>query len=244
MPIPANRRPALAYQADIKPKSARKKATKKKATKKKPASKESPKFVPANTLDIIGARHNNLKQIDVRIPLQTLTVVTGPSGCGKSSLINDVLYNSLARRLHRAQLTPGAHTKMVGLDYVNKVIRVDQSPLGNSPSSNPATYTGVFELIRNLFAELPDAKIRGYTARRFSFNVPGGRCEQCMGNGKICIEMHFLPDVWVDCETCNSERYNPDTLAVRYHGRSINDCLLYTSPSPRDKRQSRMPSSA
>ena len=228
IPIPANRRPALAYQADIKPKSARKKATKKKAAKKKPASKESPKFVPANTLDIIGARHNNLKQIDVRIPLQTLTVVTGPSGCGKSSLINDVLYNSLARRLHRAQLTPGAHTKMVGLDYVNKVIRVDQSPLGNSPSSNPATYTGVFELIRNLFAELPDAKIRGYTARRFSFNVPGGRCEQCMGNGKICIEMHFLPDVWVDCETCNSERYNPDTLAVRYHGRSINDVLNMT----------------
>ena len=224
IPIPSNRRPALAYQADIKPKSNRKKSTKKKAAKKK----SEPKFVPANTLDIIGARHNNLKQIDVRIPLQTLTVVTGPSGCGKSSLINDVLYNSLARRLHRAQLTPGAHTKMVGLDYINKVIRVDQTPLGNSPSSNPATYTGVFELIRNLFAELPDSKIRGYTARRFSFNVPGGRCEQCSGNGKICIEMHFLPDVWVDCETCKSERYNPETLAVRYHGKSINDVLNMT----------------
>ena len=225
IPIPANRRPALAEQADIKPK---KKTTKKKSTKKKPTTKAKSTFVPANTLDIIGARHNNLKEIDVRIPLQTLTVVTGPSGCGKSSLINDVLYNSLARRLHRAQLTPGAHTKMVGLDYVNKVIRVDQTPLGNSPTSNPATYTGVFELIRNLYAQLPDAKIRGYTARRFSFNVPGGRCEECCGNGQICIEMHFLPDVWVECQTCKGERYNPETLAVRYHGYSINDVLNMT----------------
>jgi excinuclease ABC subunit A len=223
IPIPSNRRIALAPPP--KPKTTKKKATKKKATKKK---KPEPPVVLANSLDIIGARHNNLKEIDVQIPLQTLTVVTGPSGCGKSSLINEVLYNSLARRLHRANLTPGAHTKIVGLDHINKVIRVDQQPLGNSPTSNPATYTGVFEQIRNLFSQLPDAKVRGYSARRFSFNVPGGRCEECVGNGQICIEMHFLPDVWVECQACKGKRYNPETLAVRYHGHSINDVLNMT----------------
>ncbi len=219
IPIPSNRRPGLTPPAPKKVKT--KKASKKKAT-------PPPAFVPPNSLDIIGARHNNLKEIDVKIPLESLTVVTGPSGCGKSSLINDVLYNSLARRLHRANLTPGAHTKIVGLDHVNKVIRVDQQPLGNSPTSNPATYTGVFEQVRNLFAQLPDAKVRGYTARRFSFNVPGGRCEECVGNGQICIEMHFLPDVWVECQACKGHRYNPETLAVRYHGHSINDVLNMT----------------
>lgn len=222
IPIPSNRRPALAPPVPIK--TAKKKKAKKKAAKKKP----EPDFVMANSLDIVGARHNNLKEIDVKIPLETLTVVTGPSGCGKSSLINEVLYNSLARRLHRANLTPGAHTKIVGLDHINKVIRVDQQPLGNSPTSNPATYTGVFEQIRNLFAQLPDAKVRGYSARRFSFNVPGGRCEECVGNGQICIEMHFLPDVWVECQACKGNRYNPETLAVRYHGHSINDVLNMT----------------
>ena len=173
----------------------------------------------------IRDRHNNLKNISVRFPLETLTVVTGPSGCGKSSLVNEIMYNSLARRLHRASTVPGAHRGIRGIEHINKVIRVDQTPLGNSPSSNPATYTGAFDLIRELFSELPDSKVRGYTARRFSFNVPGGRCEECFGNGQICIEMHFLPDVWVECEACRGRRYNEDTLA----------CLLYTSPSPRDR---------
>ena len=179
-------------------------------------------------LGIRGARHNNLKEIDVDIPLATLTGITGPSGSGKSSLINDILFASLAKRLHRAQTTPGAHRSIEGVHHVNKVIRVDQHPLGNTPSSSPATYTGVFEHIRNLFAQLPDSRVRGYTARRFSFNVPGGRCEECEGQGKNCIEMHFLPDVWVKCEECDGQRYNPDTLAVRFHGHSITDVLNLT----------------
>ncbi|MDA1049754.1 MAG: excinuclease ABC subunit UvrA [Planctomycetota bacterium] len=180
------------------------------------------------TLDIIGARHNNLHDVDVQIPLGTLTAITGPSGSGKSSLIEDVLYSSLARTLHRAGTIPGAHKAIRGIEHINKVIRVDQQPIGNSPTSNPATYTGVFELIRLMFAQLPDAKLRGYTARRFSFNVPGGRCDACEGNGQQCIEMHFLPDVWVECETCRGNRYNPETLAVTFHGRSISDVLDMT----------------
>ena len=184
-----------------------------------------PEIKLAQTIDIIGARHNNLRDLTVSIPLETLTVVTGPSGCGKSSLVNNVLYHALASRLHRASLVPGAHDRIRGIEAINKVIRVDQTPLGNSPSSNPATYTGVFELIRELFAQLPDAKVRGYAARRFSFNVPGGRCEECQGNGQKCIEMHFLPDVWVECETCAGQRYNSETLDVKYHGHNINDVL-------------------
>jgi len=179
-------------------------------------------------LEILGARHHNLRDIDVRIPLGTLTAITGPSGSGKSSLMEDVLYAALARTLHRASTLPGAHDEIRGIEHINKVIRVDQQPLGNSPTSNPATYTGVFELIRILFAQLPEAKLRGYSARRFSFNVPGGRCEACEGNGQQCIEMHFLPDVWVECETCRGQRYNPETLAVSYHGRSISDVLDMT----------------
>jgi len=179
-------------------------------------------------LEIVGARHNNLKGVDVRIPLGTLTVVSGVSGGGKSSLIDDVLYGALAKRLHRAKTIPGAHDDIRGVEHINKVIRVDQQALGNSPTSNPATYTGVFELIRTLFAQLPEAKLRGYTARRFSFNVAGGRCDDCEGNGQQCIEMHFLPDVWVECETCKGKRYNPETLAVAYHGRSISDVLDMT----------------
>jgi len=155
--------------------------------------------MPVDWLEVIGARHNNLRGVDVRFPLGALTVVTGVSGCGKSSLVDDVLYRALARKLHRASTVPGPHDEIKGIEQVNKVIRVDQQPLGNSPSSNPATYTGVFELIRQLFAQLPEAKVRGYTPRRFSFNVPGGRCEACEGNGQQCIEMHFLPDVWVQC---------------------------------------------
>ena len=176
-------------------------------------------------LEIRGARHNNLKNIDARIPLGALTVVTGTSGSGKSSLIEDVLYNSLARTLHRAKTFPGAHDSICGLDQINKVIRVDQQPLGQTPTSNPATFTGVFDLIRNLYAQLPEAKLRGYSPRRFSFNVAGGRCEKCEGNGQQRIEMHFLPDVWVECDTCQGQRYNPETLAVQYHGKSIADVL-------------------
>ena len=188
----------------------------------------TPSLANALTLDVLGARHNNLHDVDVQIPLGTLTAITGPSGSGKSSLIEDVVYSSLAKTLHRAGTIPGAHKEIRGIEHINKVIRVDQQPIGNSPTSNPATYTGVFELIRMMFAQLPDAKLRGYTARRFSFNVPGGRCDDCEGNGQQCIEMHFLPDVWVQCETCRGKRYNPETLAVTFHGRSISDVLDMT----------------
>jgi excinuclease ABC subunit A len=177
------------------------------------------------SLEIVGARHNNLKNIDVRIPLGTLTAVTGVSGSGKSSLVEDILYSQLAKTLHRASTVPGAHETIRGVEHINKVIRVDQQPLGNTPTSNPATYTGVFDLIRTLFSQLPESKLRGYTARRFSFNVPGGRCETCEGNGQICIQMHFLPDIWVECETCRGLRYNPDVLEVRFHGKTIVDVL-------------------
>jgi excinuclease ABC subunit A len=180
---------------------------------------------PGGWLEIVGARHNNLKNITVRIPLGTLTAVTGVSGSGKSSLIEDVLFASLARTLHRAQTSSGAHDAIHGVQLVNKVIRVDQQPLGQTPTSNPATFTGTFDLIRALYSQLPEAKLRGYTPRRFSFNVAGGRCEKCEGNGQLRIEMHFLPDVWVECDTCGGRRYNPETLAVRYHGRSIADVL-------------------
>jgi excinuclease ABC subunit A len=177
------------------------------------------------TLEIVGARQNNLKNIDVHIPLGTLTAVTGVSGSGKSSLIDDILYNQLARTLHRASTTPGAHDTIHGVELINKVIRVDQQPLGNTPTSNPATYTGAFDLIRQLFSQLPEAKLRGYGPRWFSFNVPGGRCEACEGAGQKCIQMHFLPDVWVECESCCGRRYNPDVLEVRFHGKNIADVL-------------------
>ena len=183
---------------------------------------------PATWIEIQGARHNNLRNVNVKIPLGTLTAVTGPSGSGKSTLIEDVLYAASARQLHRAAIIPGQHDKILGLEHVNKIIRVDQQPLGNSPTSNPATYTGCFELIRMLFSQLPEAKVRGYSGRRFSFNVPGGRCEACEGNGQKRIEMHFLPDVWVECDVCRGKRYNPETLAVLFHGHSISDVLDMT----------------
>ncbi len=177
------------------------------------------------TLTVRGARHNNLKNIDVAFPLGTFIAVTGVSGSGKSSLVFDVLYNTLARKLHRAQTPAAGHDDILGLENIDKVISVDQTPIGNSPSSNAATYTAVFDLMRQLFAQLPEAKVRGYQPKRFSFNKPGGRCEACEGNGQKKIEMHFLPDVWVECDVCHGTRYNPETLAVRYKGRSISDVL-------------------
>ncbi len=222
IPIPKNRRPAFASTVRRTPTAGRGSPTRRGA-----AGKRQPP-VEARALEVIGARHNNLRNIDVRFPLGTLTAVTGPSGCGKSSLVNDIVYHSLASRLHRASLIPGAHDQIRGVQYIDKVIRVDQQPLGNTPTSNPATYTGAFELIRELFAQLPDSKLRGFSQRRFSFNVPGGRCESCSGNGQICIEMHFLPDVWVTCQACQGRRYNDETLAVRFHGQSINDVLEMT----------------
>jgi excinuclease ABC subunit A len=180
---------------------------------------------PRHWLTVRGARHNNLKNIDVRFPLGAFITVTGVSGSGKSSLVHEILYNTLARKLHRARTVGAAHDDILGLEHIDKVISVDQDPIGNSPSSNPATYTGVFDLVRQLFAQLPEAKVRGYHPRRFSFNKPGGLCEACEGNGQKKIEMHFLPDVWVECDVCHGSRYNPETLAVHYKGHSIADVL-------------------
>jgi excinuclease ABC subunit A len=184
-----------------------------------------PRPSPCQLLTVKGARQNNLKNIDVSFPLGTFIAVTGVSGSGKSSLVHEILYNTLARELHRAHTPAAAHDAIVGIEHIDKVINVDQDPIGNSPNSNPATYTGVFDLIRQLFAQLPEAKVRGYHPRRFSFNKPGGRCEACEGNGQKKIEMHFLPDVWVECDVCHGSRYNPETLAVHYKGKSIADVL-------------------
>ena len=183
---------------------------------------------PTGFLTIKKAAENNLKNIDVKLPLGVLTCVTGVSGSGKSSLINEILYKRLARELNHARCIPGKHGGIQGIDQLDKVICIDQSPIGRTPRSNPATYTGVFDQIRTLFASTPDAKARGYQKGRFSFNVKGGRCEACSGDGIIKIEMHFLPDVYVPCEVCQGKRYNRETLEVKYKGKSIYDVLDMT----------------
>jgi excinuclease ABC subunit A len=184
---------------------------------------------PTGWLEVKGAQENNLKKINVRFPLGVLTCVTGVSGSGKSSLVNEILYKHLAKVLNRAHTIPGKHTDILGVEQLDKVIDIDQSPIGRSPRSNPATYTGVFDQIRDLFAATADAKARGYKKGRFSFNVKGGRCEACSGDGILKIEMHFLPDVYVPCEVCHGKRYNRETLEVRYKGKNIYDVLDMTA---------------
>ncbi|MGD8453026.1 MAG: excinuclease ABC subunit UvrA [Phycisphaerae bacterium] len=211
--VPTNRRPvAFETLESQRPQRKRKKG------EKEPGS-------DPGWLVVRGARQNNLRNIDVPIPLGRFTCVTGVSGSGKSSLVNDILWPALAIELQRAALTPGEHDALEGAGDLDKVINVDQSPIGSTPSSNPATYTGAFDGIRELFARLPDSKMRGYGPNRFSFNRPGGRCEACEGYGQKCIEMHFMPDVWVECETCHGHRYNPETLAVKFKDKSIADVL-------------------
>ena len=183
---------------------------------------------PTGYLTVYGAQENNLKNINVRFPLGVLTCVTGVSGSGKSSLVNEILYKSLAKKLNRARTIPGKHRKIEGMEQLDKVIDIDQSPIGRTPRSNPATYTGVFDMIRDLFASTSEAKARGYQKGRFSFNVKGGRCEACAGDGIIKIEMHFLPDVYVPCEVCGGKRYNRETLEVHYKGKTIYDVLNMT----------------
>lgn len=194
--------------------------------KKIPVPKERKK--PTGFLKIKGAKQNNLKNIDVEIPLGVMTCVTGVSGSGKSSLVNEILYKALAKKLNRARTVPGAYKSIEGIEQLDKVIDIDQSPIGRTPRSNPATYTGVFDLIRDLFAATADAKAKGYKKGRFSFNVKGGRCEACSGDGILKIEMHFLPDVYVPCEVCHGKRYNRETLEVKYKGKNIYDVLNMT----------------
>ena len=183
---------------------------------------------PTGWMTVKGAQENNLKNIDVKFPLGVLTCVTGVSGSGKSSLVNEILYKSLAKQLNRARTIPGKHKCIEGMEQLDKVICIDQSPIGRTPRSNPATYTGVFDMIRDLFAATSDAKAKGYKKGRFSFNVKGGRCEACSGDGILKIEMHFLPDVYVPCEVCQGKRYNRETLEVKYKGKSIYDVLEMT----------------
>ncbi|MDX1968401.1 MAG: excinuclease ABC subunit A [Planctomycetaceae bacterium] len=226
--IPTQRRMGAVESRHESPES---RASKKRTTKKNSGSGLStldsePKAPPGGGwLELIGARQNNLRNVDLRIPLGTLTAVTGVSGSGKSSLIQETLAKAVARKLNRSSDQPGPYDELLGLEHLSKLIVVDQQPLGSTPASNPATYTGVFDEIRELFARLPDSKVRGYRPARFSFNRSGGRCETCEGNGQKCIEMHFLPDVWVECDDCRGKRYNPETLAVKFRGKSIADVL-------------------
>src|SRR3954453_5558597 len=180
---------------------------------------------PSAWVEIIGATQNNLKNVDAKIPLGVFTAVTGVSGSGKSTLINEILYKAVANKLNRARMRPGAHKRLKGLEHLDKIISVDQSPIGRTPRSNPATYIGLFDIIRDLYSKTQESRARGYKAGRFSFNVKGGRCEVCRGDGQIKIEMHFLPDVYVPCEQCHGKRYNRETLEVRFKGKTIADCL-------------------
>jgi excinuclease ABC subunit A len=182
-------------------------------------------------LTVVGARANNLKNIDVEIPLGKLVCITGVSGSGKSTLMVDILYAALARQLHGAHTQPGDYDRIEGLEHIDKIINIDQSPIGRTPRSNPGTYTGVFDEVRSLFAELPDSKMRGYKAGRFSFNVHGGRCEACQGQGQLRIEMQFLPDVYVPCDVCHGARFNRETLQVRFKGLNIAEVLDTTVES-------------
>ncbi len=191
-----------------------------------PVPKERRK--PTGFLKVVKAAENNLKDVTVEIPLGVMTCVTGVSGSGKSSLTNEVLYKTLQRKLNHARTIPGKHKEILGMEQLDKVIDIDQSPIGRTPRSNPATYTGVFDMIRDLFAATPDAKAKGYKKGRFSFNVKGGRCEACSGDGILKVEMHFLPDVYVPCEVCGGKRYNRETLEVKYKGKSIYDILNMT----------------
>ena len=179
-------------------------------------------------IEIVGAAEHNLKNIDVAFPLGTLTVVTGVSGSGKSTLVNEILYKGMAEAVYGTPHRPGKFKELRGTEYIVKIINIDQSPIGRTPRSNPATYTGVFDFIRQLFSQTPEAKVRGYKAGRFSFNIKGGRCEACRGDGIIRIEMNFLPDVYVPCEVCHGTRYNRETLEVKYKGKTISDVLNMT----------------
>jgi excinuclease ABC subunit A len=198
-----------------------------------------------NWLHIKGATGNNLNQVDLSIPVGVLTCITGVSGSGKSTLINDTLYSLAAKHLNRAQATPSPYDSITGLDYFDKVVNIDQSPIGRTPRSNPATYTGVFSLIRDLFSQTLEARLRGYKAGRFSFNVKGGRCEACKGDGLIKVEMHFLADIYVPCDVCNGDRYNRETLEIFYKGKTIAQVLdmtvetavLFFEPIPKIKQK-------
>src|SRR3954449_1551511 len=180
---------------------------------------------PSGYVEIQGASQHNLKDVTVKVPLGVFTAVTGVSGSGKSTLVNEILYKAVANKLHRARMRPGAHKRIKGLEHLDKIISVDQSPIGRTPRSNPATYIGLFDQIRDLYSKTQEARARGYKPGRFSFNVKGGRCEVCRGDGQIKIEMHFLPDIYVPCEQCNGKRYNKETLDIRFKGKTIADVL-------------------